>query len=67
MTIKTPPRRPCGFQMHRIDDAVEISRLGRSTLYTYIKSGRLKSVRIGGRRLIPDSALRELLQIEELS
>jgi excisionase family DNA binding protein len=51
--------------MHRIDDAFEISRLGRSTLYNHMKSGRLKSVRIGGRRLIPDSALRELLQIEE--
>jgi hypothetical protein len=53
--------RRSDIQMHRIDDASAISRLSRSTL----KAGRLKSVKVGGRRLIPDSALRELLQVEE--
>jgi excisionase family DNA binding protein len=51
------------IQMHRIDDAAAISRLSRNTLYNHIKAGSLKSVRIGGRRLIPETALREFLQI----
>jgi excisionase family DNA binding protein len=55
------------IKMHRIDDASAISSLSRSTLYDHIRSGRLKSIKVGGRRLIPDSALRELLQIEELA
>jgi excisionase family DNA binding protein len=54
------------IQMHRIDDAAAISRLSRNTLYNHINAGRLKSVRIGGRRLIPETALREFLQIGEL-
>jgi excisionase family DNA binding protein len=48
---------------HRIDDAVEVSGIGRSTLFEHIRHGRLKSVKIGGLRLIPDAALREFLQI----
>jgi excisionase family DNA binding protein len=55
------------IKMHRIDDASAISSLSRSTLYDHIRHGRLKSIKVGGRRLIPDSALRELLQIEELA
>jgi excisionase family DNA binding protein len=48
---------------HRIDDAVEVSGIGRPTLFEHIRHGRLKSVKIGGLRLIPDAALREFLQI----
>jgi excisionase family DNA binding protein len=53
------------IKMHRIDGAAEKSGLSRSTLYNHIRSGALESVKIGGARLIPDSALRRLLQIEE--
>jgi excisionase family DNA binding protein len=48
---------------HRVDDAAEVCGIGRSTLFEHIRHGRLKSVKIGGRRLIPDAALREFLQI----
>jgi excisionase family DNA binding protein len=51
--------------MHRIADAVTISRLCRSTIYNHIRSGALKSVKVGGARLISDEALRKLLKIEE--
>ncbi len=51
--------------MHSVNGAVEKSNLSHSTLYNYIKSGKLKTVKIGGRRLIPDEALRKLLKIEE--
>jgi excisionase family DNA binding protein len=48
---------------HRIDSAIEISGIGRSTLFEHLRHGRLKSVKVGGLRLIPDAALREFLQI----
>ncbi len=37
---------------YRIDEAVEASGLGRTTIYEEIKSRRLKSVKVAGRRLI---------------
>jgi excisionase family DNA binding protein len=49
---------------YRIDDAVKVSGLGRSTIYKLLTSGRLRSVRVAGRRLIPVDALRELLRGE---
>jgi excisionase family DNA binding protein len=35
--------------------------VGRSTAYDLIRSGRLRSVKIGRRRLIPRDALEDLL------
>ncbi|KAF0206510.1 MAG: hypothetical protein FD172_3944, partial [Methylocystaceae bacterium] len=46
---------------YRISEAVLTSGLARSTLYELIASGRLKSVKIGGRRLISADSLKELL------
>jgi excisionase family DNA binding protein len=60
-----PTRIHPEIRMYSIRGAAERSDLARSTLYNFIKSGRLKTVKIGGRRLIPDEALRRLLQIEE--
>ena len=37
---------------YRIDEAVHASGLGRTTIYDEIKSLRLKSVKVAGRRLI---------------
>jgi excisionase family DNA binding protein len=53
------------IQMHRVRDASAISRISVNTLFEHIRAGRLKSVKIGGRRLIPETALREFLQIED--
>jgi excisionase family DNA binding protein len=61
--VITPPRP--GIRMYSVRAASEQSDLSRSTLYNFIKDGRLKTVKVGGRRLIPDSALRDLLQIGE--
>jgi excisionase family DNA binding protein len=49
---------------YRIDDAVRASGLGRSTIYKLLTSGRLRSVRVAGRRLIPAEALLDLLRGE---
>jgi excisionase family DNA binding protein len=42
---------------YRIDEAVKASGLGRTFLYERIASGELKSVKVGGRRLILRSDL----------
>ena len=38
-----------------------MSGLSRSTLYELIKNGRLRAVKVAGRRLIPREALEALL------
>jgi excisionase family DNA binding protein len=45
----------------RLDEAQAVSGLSRSTLYELIKSGRLRAVKVAGRRLIPRDALEQLL------
>jgi excisionase family DNA binding protein len=44
-----------------LDEAQAVSGLSRSTLYELIKSGRLRAVKVAGRRLIPREALEALL------
>lgn len=65
MKIEVSNNQRPDIQMHRIDDAAAISRLSRGTIYNRIKDGSLRSVKVGKRRLIPETALRQLLQVEE--
>jgi excisionase family DNA binding protein len=46
-------------------EAAERLNIGKSTLYDLIRSGMLRTVKIGSRRLVPVSALTEV--IEKLS
>ena len=45
----------------RIRDASAVSGLSRSTLYELLKAGKLRAVKIGGRRLILRESLEALL------
>lgn len=45
--------------LYRVEDAVKILNVGRSAVYDLIRSGALKSVKIGGSRRIPRAALEE--------
>lgn len=45
----------------RIRDAAIVSGLSRSTLYELLKAGKLRAVKIGGRRLILRDSLEALL------
>jgi excisionase family DNA binding protein len=45
----------------RVEEAARLLNVGRSTAYELIRSGRLRSVKIGRRRLIPREALESLL------
>lgn len=46
---------------YSIREACEASSLGRTTVYSHIMSGRLESVRIGGRRIILADSLHDLI------
>lgn len=45
--------------LYDVDEAAEALRLSRSVLYELIRSGRLRTVEQGRRRLVPVSALAE--------
>lgn len=47
---------------YSINDAVEASGIGRTTLYELIKAGELKPVKIGSRTLIRRCDLEALLE-----
>ena len=47
---------------YRVDEAVRASGLGRTTIYDEIKSGRLKAVKVAGRRLILKADLEAFLR-----
>lgn len=54
-----------GRRAYRIKEAAAAYRLSRTTLYKLIANGVLRSVKVGGRRLIPLDALEALLGGEE--
>lgn len=53
--ITEPPR------CLRVEDAARLLNVGRSTAYDLIRTGRLRSIKIGRRRLVPRDALDALL------
>jgi excisionase family DNA binding protein len=61
MSNETTAYRPDEKRAYRINEAVAAYRLSRSTLYKLIAAGTLRTVKIGGRRLIPRDALEALL------
>jgi excisionase family DNA binding protein len=56
-TLKDRP--PVAPVLYRVDEAAEALRLSRSVLYELIRSGRLRTVKAGRRRLVPVAALTE--------
>lgn len=45
--------------LYRVDEAAEALRMSRSMIYELIRSGRLRTVKQGRRRLVPVEALSE--------
>lgn len=58
-------RAPIDKLAYHVDEASEASGVGRSKLYEEIKEGRLRSVKVGGRRLILHEDLVALLRGKE--
>lgn len=48
--------------LYTVDEAAEALRLSRSAIYELIRSGRLRSVKAGRRRLVPVVALAEYVE-----
>jgi excisionase family DNA binding protein len=46
-------------RLYSVTEAAALLRIGRSSVYQEIGAGRLRSLRVGRRRLIPSSALAE--------
>ena len=46
---------------YQVDEAAAAYRLSRSTLYKLMAAGTLRSVKVGGRRLIPVEAIEALI------
>lgn len=46
-------------QLYTVPEAMELTGLGRSTLYKYLREGKLKGVRMGKVWRISDAALRK--------
>jgi excisionase family DNA binding protein len=46
---------------YQVNEATTAYRLSRSTLYKLMSAGTLRSVKVGGRRLIPVEALEALI------
>lgn len=42
-----------------VDQAAEVCGVSRTRLYTELQSGRLRSIKVGRRRLVPSSAIAE--------
>jgi excisionase family DNA binding protein len=47
---------------YSVPEAMAAMGLGRNTIYDLISSGRLHSIKVGSRRIIPASALHEFLE-----
>jgi excisionase family DNA binding protein len=47
-------------RVYQINEAAAAYRLSRSTIYKLIAAGTLRSVKVGGRRLIPVEAIEAL-------
>jgi len=47
-----------------VDDAAKAIGIGRVTLYKYIKTGKVESVRVGGRRLVKIDSIKRLVGAE---
>lgn len=44
-----------------VETATRLLNIGKSTTYDLIRAGRLRSVKIGRRRLVPREAIREMI------
>lgn len=48
--------------LYRVDEAAEALRLSRSSIYELIRSGQLRTIKRGSRRLVPVAALDDFVR-----
>jgi excisionase family DNA binding protein len=52
-------------RLNSIEDVMDRLKIGRSRVYEELGTGRLRSVKVGRRRLIPESAIVEFISALE--
>jgi excisionase family DNA binding protein len=62
MTDTTKPR-----PAHTVKETLQILPLGRSTIYKLVATGELRSVKVGKKILIPESAIFDFLERQPLA
>ncbi|RPF19817.1 helix-turn-helix domain-containing protein [Myceligenerans xiligouense] len=45
--------------LYRVEEAAEALRISRDSIYELIRSGRLRTIKVGARRLVPVVSLTE--------
>ena len=55
------PLKPLTYS---VNDAAQVSSLGRTRLYELINKGKLDRIKVGGRTLIKADSLHRLLEID---
>lgn len=51
--------------LYRIPEAMALLSMSRSVIYEQIRSGRLRTVKQGRSRLVPDTAIRDYVELLE--
>lgn len=49
------------MKLYDINSVTEVTGLGRTTIFTLIREGKLRSVKVGRRRMVPAAALDEFI------
>jgi excisionase family DNA binding protein len=60
LTPTSPDPQP--DRLLSVDDAADALGIGRSALYGEIAAGRLRTLKVGRRRLVPSGAVRDYIQ-----
>lgn len=66
MTLAIPERGSLGaLALFRVEDTARVLSLSRSVIYELIRAGRLRTVKQGRTRLVPQSAITEYIALLE--
>ena len=57
LAVQAAPPAPLPDRLLSVDEAADALGIGRSRLYEEVATGRLRSLKVGRRRLVPASAI----------
>ncbi|MCF0231834.1 MAG: helix-turn-helix domain-containing protein [Enterococcus sp.] len=50
------------IRVYKVTEVAELLRVSRATVYNYLNSGELKSIKIGGNRRVTQEQLQEFIK-----
>lgn len=65
--VESPTTEGHEARLYEVSEAIEWLKVGRTTFYGLLKSGDLKSVKVGARRLVSERALYAYIERLEAS